>query len=210
MLAAAALLLKSAFAVLPEAAQAELTRCGVNEAELDRLLALDQRAFDQDFQGGWRAITKEESCGKAAAEVIKAYLAYSTPTPPNSIGILRWHAGQALASDGFEQEALPFFRASFHNNASQGEELDAWDHYVIATIAFIEKDRERLVAARDAIATFVPSEETKAARRRFLEDNPEITMAEGFVDQPMNLNVVEGLLACFGKPYGDAYGGECE
>lgn len=210
MLAAAAFVLTSAFAVLPEAAQAELKRCGVDAAELDRLLALDEQAFDQDQKGGWRAIKRKDGCGKAAGEAIKAYILYSVPTPPRDHEILRWHAGQALAIAGFEQEALPFFRGSYgRTGKEEGGKKDAYDYYIDATIAFIENDEEALLAAREALAAFVPSEEEQAFRRKFLADNPNITMPEGFVDQPQNMTVVDDLIACFGKPYGETYGSDC-
>ena len=35
-------------------------------------------------------------------------------------------------------------------------------------------------------------------------------MPEGFVEQPMNLNVVDRLLSCFASDYGEAYAGSCD
>ncbi|MEM1381758.1 MAG: hypothetical protein AAGH41_14140 [Pseudomonadota bacterium] len=201
---------QSAFLALPPSAQAELERCGVTERALSALLHLDQRAFDQDFNGGgWRGIDAQEGCERAAAEAIKAYILYSTPSAPDDIKLLRWHAGQLLANGGFTSEALPFFAGSFSETYKGDGDADWWDIYVDATLAFLEGDRARLVAARDRLAAFPVSEEEKAARRKFLEDNPTVTMPPGFVDEPPNLAVVERLLACFGQPYAEAYAGDC-
>ncbi|NRA29899.1 MAG: hypothetical protein HRU11_06505 [Parvularculaceae bacterium] len=199
----------SAFSVLPEASQAELERCGVDKAALESYLALDYRAFDQDFSGGWRAVEQQQGCGRAAAELIKAYMLYSTPTPPESWGVLRWHAGQALANAGAEAEAIPFFQASYHRTAKTGEP-DEWNLYVDATIAFLARDEEALLAAREALAAFPVPEEEKEARRKFLEDNPRISMPPGFVDEPSNLSVVDGFVACADKSYKEAYGRACQ
>lgn len=208
MFAAGLLLLQSAFAALPPASQAELERCGVDEAALNEYLALEQNDFDQDFKGGWRGVSYRDGCSMAAAELIKAYILYSVPTEPKNLSLLRWHAGQALATDGFEADALPFFRGAYHQSIKIGEP-DPWNLYVDATIAFLENDREGLVKARDRLAAVPVTDEEKAAKQKFLDDNPEIFMPEDFVDDPGNLSVVKGLLACFGQSYREAYTGGC-
>lgn len=203
------LFLASVLALLPEPAQDELTRCNVDAAALERYLALDYQAFDQDIpDGGWRGLSNQEGCGRAAAELIKAYILYSEGVPPESIRILRWHAGQVLAGAGDTAEAVAFFKGSYAPAPEDGE-ADPWNLYVDATLAFLANDRPALQAAHDRLAALPVSEETKAARRTFLADNPNITMPDGFVDKPQNLAVVEGFLACFGKPYEEAYGPAC-
>src|SRR4051794_36183667 len=37
------------------------------------LLALDQKAFDQDLAGGWRAVAASPGCELAAADLIRDY-----------------------------------------------------------------------------------------------------------------------------------------
>lgn len=193
-----------AFDALDAETRAGLTACGVDADALDRQLALDLEAFDQDMNGGWRAVSRREGCEAAAGDLITAYLRFSAPTPPDRIRKLRWHAGQVLAAAGRVAEARAYFAGSY-----DAEPDTEWNLYVDATLAFIDEDREALQAARDALAAREVSEEMKAARRRFLAENPDINMPEGFVDEPQNLTVVERLLACIGRPYGEAYG-ECE
>ena len=197
----------AAHAALDPPERLALQRCGVDAAEFDRLLALDQAAFDQDFDGGWRAVASGEGCRLAAATLIEAYLLHSRPSPPPSPLLLRWHAGQMLAMAGQVERSLAYFEGAYE----RGDDPDtvAWNLYVEGTLAFLRRDRDALVAAREALAAQPVSEEEKAARRQFLEDNPRIRMPEGFIDKPQNLDVLERLLACFDGPYEQAYGGQC-
>lgn len=194
------------FANIDAGIRKELQTCGVGQTEFERLLGLSQKDFDQDFEGGWRSIGYKENCNNAAAEMIKSYILYSEPNPPERIGILRWHAGQTKASAGKYAEAISLFKGTYQ--AEDDHEL-AWNFYVDATIAFLKNDRRALQLAHDNLAQLTVSEEEKASRRKFLKDNPKITMPEGFVDNPQNLSPVKSLLNCFGKSYKEAYG-RCE
>ena len=194
------------FAVIDNAARDDLLRCGVDQDEFNRLLSLPEKKFDQDFEGGWRAISYKETCDNAAAEMIKAYILYSEPAPADNQNILRWHAGQTKAGAGHYDEAISLFKGTYEPDEDQGI---AWNYYVDATLAFLQNDREGLALAHDNLAKVTVSEAEKAARRKFLRDNPKISMPEGFVDNPSNLEPVQSLLRCFGQPYSEAYG-RCE
>ncbi|MEQ8433194.1 MAG: hypothetical protein RIA71_03045, partial [Oceanicaulis sp.] len=50
-----------------------LAQCGVDEDRLAALLALDQDAFDQDMNGGWRVVARQDSCRAAAADLIEVW-----------------------------------------------------------------------------------------------------------------------------------------
>jgi len=195
-----------AYSLLGLTLQPEMQKCGVDQGEFDRLLALPQEGFDQDFTGGWRAISNKDGCNNAAAEMIKAYILYSVPHPPNNLSILRWHAGQTKAGAGEYDEAAALFAGTYKPDTDPSPE---WDLYVKATIAFLQNDLPALQIAHDTLAAFPVAEEVKSARRQFLKDNPNITMPDNFVDEPQNLSPVKNLLACFGKPYSEAYG-NCE
>lgn len=184
----------------PERAD-RLAACGVDEARLEALLALDQDAFDQDMAGGWRVVARQDGCRAAAADLIEVWRDHSSNR--ESDFILNWHAGQMRATAGEPQAAI----ALLERAKTQSE---AWNHYADATIAFLDRDRAALEAARAALAELRPGDEEMAARRQFLEDNPTITMPEGFVEQPENLPVVDRLLSCFEGSYAGAYRGECD
>ena len=196
------------FALYDEARQAELRACGVDETALADLLALDMNAFDQDFSGGWRAIEYRDGCSVAAATVIEAYTLYSTPhAPQGSLVMLRWHAGQALANAGAYDQARAFFAGSYQPGSDQGSA--EWNLYVDGTLAFLDRDQGALMAARTVLAAMPVSAEERAARQAFLDDNPRISMPDGFVDEPSNLNVLDDFLACWDRSYADAYGPAC-
>lgn len=193
----------STFIHLPQSTISEFERCGVDNVEFDRQLSLSQKDFDQDFTGGWRAIDYKDGCNNAAGELIKAYMLYSAPHPPKQMRILRWHAGQTKASAGQIGEAIALFAGSYNPDPERGTE---WNLYVDATIAFLQKDKAALQHAHDTLAATTVSENTKEQRRKFLNDNPNITMPKGFVDEPLNLSPVRDLLNCFDRPYSEAYG----
>ncbi|RFB05835.1 hypothetical protein [Parvularcula marina] len=197
------------FELLPEAQQTRLAACGVDAGELSRLLELKQRPFDQDFEGGWREIAGRDGCRLAAADAIESYMLFARPYGPEHTKILRWHAGQMYAYEQRTDKAIAYFRATYDDVESVAFPGPEWNLYVDATLAFLRGDYDALVAARDELAVQPVPEERKESRRKMLADNPNMTMPEGFIDAPMNLNVVKGLVDCFGKPYSQAYG-SCE
>lgn len=192
----------------PSGEQFSQVDCGVDQVELDRLMALDVQSFDQDFDGGWRAVSYRDGCERTAAELISAYIDQNSVTAENPLfDTMAWHVGQMYASAGLAEEAVPWMRRSFRPD---DEARLLWRLYAEGTIAFLERDREALQVARDRLAAQTVSEEEKAARRQFLADNPRISMPPGFVDEPQNLNVLDGLLACFDETYERAYGRSCQ
>ncbi|MEM9233378.1 MAG: hypothetical protein AAGA69_03970 [Pseudomonadota bacterium] len=193
------------FDLLPEDQQARLEQCGVDTVELARLLELEYREFDQDYDGGWRAIAKQEGCELAAAKAIEAYIHFARPHGPGYSKILRWHAGQLYAYVQQTDQAIAFFRTTYDDPEGSEFSGSEWNLYVDATLAFLRDDYDVLVTARDRLAEIPVSDELKESRRKFLKDNPTISMPEGFVDAPQNLNVVQRFVDCFGEPYRQAY-----
>ena len=181
--------------------RAETVRgCGVDEDELSRLIGLEPRAFDQDMQGGWRLVARQPGCEPAAAILIETYLHFAPRLDDTFFSILRWHAGQMHAYGGDNGTATAWFMAA------RSPVADSWNLYAGATIAFLQGDRNAAEAARAQLATFVPSEEEQEARRQAMAAHPTIQFPEGFVTRVANLDVVDGLLACWGRPYSQAYG----
>lgn len=77
----------------------------------------------------------------------------------------------------------------------------AWNEYVNASIAFLERDLAALRAARVRLADLPVPSDFAALDGSAVRHDPV---------WPLNLDVVDGLLACFGKPYEEAYGtAEC-
>ena len=157
-----------------------------------RLLSLDENAFDQDLKGGWRPLAYNPQCVLVAADLIRDYRAahahYST--------ILFWHEGQLRAEGGQTAAAISLFNRA---RATEPGHAD-WEYYVDGTIAFLKRDRQALQSARDKLAA-IP---------RPANFNP--TDGDGkpiAIKWPPNLDVLNGLLNCFDRSYAEAYGSAC-
>lgn len=160
------------------------------------LLALDYDRFDQDLNGGWRLVSYAEGCGLAAADLIAVYrdLNVAKLTPYN-LKLLNWHEAQLRASAGQVAESIALFERTFDPDPRQA----AWNDYVRATLAFMRGNRPDLLAARDSLARTPKPESFEEVQRQFREKfGSEFRW-------PANLDVVDGLIACFGKPYKEAY-----
>lgn len=70
-----------------------------------KLLALDEYSFDQDINGGWRAVAQHEQCTEVAADLIREY----RETHGLVSTILYWHEGQLRATAGSTDEAIRLF-----------------------------------------------------------------------------------------------------
>jgi hypothetical protein len=156
-----------------------------------KMLALDERAFDQDLEGGWRTLGALEACWPVAADLIRDYRLARAP----GSGILFWHEGQMRAFAGQSERAIPLFEAA-REPANDGF---GWNLYVDATVAFLNRDKPGLLVARAALA-HIPK-----------PDGVELSYkdAQGRVIEftwPPNLDVIDDLIRCFDRPYKDAYG----
>jgi hypothetical protein len=149
----------------------------------DRLLALDQNAFDQDQKGGWRTLD-EKGCHTAAADLIRDYRLAHNPASQ----ILLWHEGQIRGFAGQTKDAIALFDKA---RAKEPDHL-GWNLYVDGTIAFLKHDRAALIAARNKLAVLPRPAEWPAQ-----------------MGWPQNLDVLDRLLACFDGTYHQAYGGKC-
>jgi hypothetical protein len=154
----------------------------------DRIMALDQQAFDQDLAGGWRVLAREPACYLAAADLIRDYREAHRLTD----SILYWHEGQMRAEAAQNEAAIALFGRARHAEPDPF----GWNLYVDASIAFLRGDRPALQRARDALAALPRPEDFQP---RDVNGHP-INLA-----WPPNLNVVDGFIRCFGQTYEQAY-----
>ncbi len=171
------------------------------------MLALDEAAFDQDVGnggGGWRAIGNRPGCEAAAADLLAAY----RQRHPDAGSLLAWHEGQMRAMAGQTARAVPLL-----DSARKPAEQDpaGWNPYVDATLAFLKHDQAALRTARARLAAVpypqgdgMPPLEDGYLTFPAAPGQPAMRMR-----WPINLDVVDGLLACFDKPYAEAYGPAC-
>ena len=161
----------------------------------EAFMAMDYWAFDQSPEGV-RSVSERAECELEAADLIRDYhemlrqrgepvtFEYEGSTitmgATGEVFILYWHEGQLRAFAGQTDRAADLFRKSLK---PEDQNFQGWNQYALASIAFLEDDRVALTAQRNELAERVPA------------DN-------------INLGVVDGLIACFGKSYSDAYGSD--
>lgn len=180
--------------VLAAAVLAAIHPAPADACRFDRaaVLALDRQAFDQDRDGGWRKVAQVEGCQGIAADLIRDYMR----ARGDRNEILIFHEAQLRAGIGETEQAIALFQGARRQNDSIG-----WNHYVDATVAFLRKDGAALLAARNRLAA-IPRPADWGPRR----------MADGrLLEQPwpLNLNVVDGFIRCFARPYSQAYAPPC-
>lgn len=170
----------------PIGAKAAQTTCIDNKAAL---LGLDFMSFDQDFEGGWRAVADTPGCKSEAVKLIEAYQQQRTDLSDGMKHTLRLHQAQLHAELGQNEAAIALFKESYKPNE---RDRSGWNAYMDATIAFIDKDKSELV---DAIERLKAVPRPEGFDPRDADGNPIE------VSWPPNLAIVESYLRCFDKSY---------
>lgn len=163
------------------------------------MLAMDLDAFDQTYESGWRTLANIKGCEAAAADLIADWRARNAPDNPS---LMRWHEGQLRAAAGDAEGAIQSMRLSAAEEEAAGDMADL--AYKQATIAFLERDRDSLTDWRDRLAATPRPEGFDEAADKFEAEYGWRPL------WPSNLNVVDGLIACFDQPYAVAYTTECQ
>ncbi len=203
-IALALVLLVSAGAANAQAPQKSAAECGADPA--NPYLRLSPKEFDQTIGMGWRVIGDKEGCEQAGADIIAIY---RDEVLAQYIAGLNGHEAQLRASAGdFPKAAELYRRKLIFLKALAEESQDLSDVvYVEATIAYLERDRAALEARRAQLAALPKPDGYDGLAARYVKDNPK---AAASLVWPRNLNVVDGLIACFDKPYHEAYSAACQ
>jgi hypothetical protein len=173
------------------------------EYDRARLLALDEDQFDQDMSGGWRALASTPGCALIAADLLHDY----RKAHHMDSGLLFWHEAQVRADAGQYQEAIVLMKRAYKPAHA---DKAGWNPYVDATIAFLRRDRTALEQARAKLAAVPPP--VGAGIPPVINGYMEADFADGSkrkIRWPINIDVVEGLVNCFEKPYAEAYKDAC-
>lgn len=134
------------------------------QAHLESDLSLSYQEFDQTMGSGFRALSAQ-GCERHAADLIEAYIEFTGAEQSS----LRWHIAQLRASHGDYAEAASYARASLREDEDFSEYPLRWNDYVLATVAFLEKDREALIKHRDRVAEGVDEHRGNAMNLRLLD-----------------------------------------
>lgn len=158
------------------------------------MLALPLHEFDQT-DAGWRSLDAE-GCEALAAETIARYRIQNREAlAGQDTGTLVWHEGQLRAAAGQTDAAIVLMLEG------RDAESDATQPYVDASIAFLRHDRPALEAAYARLMALPVPEAFARAVARFAASYPDLTPPTW----PLNRDKVEGFLACFDRPYREAY-----
>jgi PDZ domain len=190
------------YRVLPLPADARARLAAKPQCRYDRiqLLALNEQQFDQDLEnGGWRGVAARSGCESVAADLVRDY----RETHRSRFGILYWHEGQLRAMAGDYKRAITVMEQSRDADDPSG----GWNLYVDATIAFLKRDRAALLEARTRLAAIRPMN-GEQVQDGFVSLRTS-SGQEVKVRWPVNIDVVDGLIQCFDRPYRAAYGSEC-
>jgi hypothetical protein len=195
-LGALAIILSSGAAL----AQAGLQESGSNSQRVcpsgSDLLSLDYEEFDAPDEG-WRAIS-QLGCNIQAADILGDYRRrHEVTLHPDEIRLLKWHEGQLRAASGDSRLAVSLFEEV---RAQESDPLDKL--YTEATIAFLMGDRDALESARRELAAIPEPPSFSRAADRYVAQYGLPRPA-----WPLNLEVVDALVRCFGRPYVEAYRG---
>lgn len=166
---------------------------------LPHLARLSPEGFDQMRGSGWRMVAEQDRCKAPAADLIRAYRRYrAADVEESGLGsALLWHEGQLRAMVGQTEQAVALMEQARSDGRPE------WDLYIDATIGFLRRDRD---VVRNARAALVELPEPEWFKRAAADAQPahqtELTW-------PMNLDVIDGLLNCFNRPYAQAYEEQC-
>ena len=140
-------------------------------------LNLSYEAFDQTMDSGMR-ILSAKGCHSETADLIEAYIDHNGATQSS----LRWHIAQHRATAGEYEAAIKSARSVLKEDEDLEQNPFRWNDYVLATIAFLEGDKESLLRHRDELAEG----------------------AELHHGNAINLKLLERLVNNFGKSYAEA------
>lgn len=178
--------------------------CGTDQ--LGKYMNQSPKEFDQTPDKGWREIGDKEGCERAAADLIAMY---RDEVLAQDFAGLDWHEAQLRAASGDTERAIALFRRNLAFKMKLAEQIgDQADIlYTEATIAYLERNRPLLEAKRAELAALPKPEWFDALAAQHVKNNPGAAAAMAW---PRNLNVVDGLIACFDKPYREAYSFSCQ
>jgi hypothetical protein len=113
----------------------------------EALLSLPYKEFDQTPGAGWRTLEKDKRWREAVA-LIEEYLRRHRDLPPIPSGMLHFHAAQLLATEGENRRAIA------HLKQARRDREPGYNEFADAMRAFLERDRDELLAIRERVAQY--------------------------------------------------------
>jgi len=147
----------------------------------------DYATFDQSPNSVWRRLAQEGRF-KDAARLVDRYLKRKKDLDVSQVVNLNFHAGQLYAFAGRAKIARERFGKAKYDPIPEVDQVQMkaffqrWNIYVDSTIAFIEKNKQKLLDCRTLMAKI---------------SNVGV--------ETSNLDIVDCLIEYFEKPYSEAY-----
>jgi len=139
-------------------------------------LDMSYKGFDQTMGKGFRDLLSNDlNCDKQAALLIEQYIK-KNDAKQNS---LRWHMAQAWGHVGDYDKAIKWSRTVLLAKEDFSKHELRWNDFVLANIAFFQRDKLNLIKHRNSIA--------KAKDKHF--------------GNQLNLKYLNSLIKYFDKPY---------
>lgn len=158
----------------------------------EAMLSMSLEDFDQRDHG-WRSLNAD-GCDAVTADGIKRYRERNAETLKDPHTLV-WHEAQLRATAGQTAQAIELMLQTRETDTAPIRP------YTDASIAFLRRDRAGLLAARAALIAMPEPDYFRKAADRYAVSYPGLPP----LAWPLNLDVVDGLIACFDKPYAVAY-----
>ena len=118
----------------------------------EALLSLPYEEFDQTPDSGWRVWFKQKR-NREAVVLIEEYLKRHCDLTPKHSAMLHFHAAQLLATEGREsQRAIAHLKQARCDGQNPG-----YNEFADAMRAFLERDRDELLAIWARVAQYPPN-----------------------------------------------------
>ncbi|RYD15180.1 MAG: hypothetical protein EOP90_09560 [Lysobacteraceae bacterium] len=127
-------------------------------------LDLPYDTFDQTEGHGFR-ILAAAGCPAEAADLIEAWIAKNKTTRRS----LDWHIAQMRAEAGATEAAIAAARRSLISADEARTNAFKWNDYVLAVIAFLQRDRAAFDRHRDVLAAAADAHAGNAMNLRFID-----------------------------------------
>lgn len=148
------------------------------------LLAMSPEAFNHGPGEGWDALAERAGC---QLEIAGLFAAYRQQAKAAGHSGLAWHEATMRADAGQRDPAIALMRLTYKPH---GADPEGWNHYIDATIAFLDDDLPALKRARARLAKLP----MPAGSAREQGDDRRSAW-------PPRLQIVDSLIRCMYQPY---------
>lgn len=166
-----------------------------------QMLAMDVETFDSTPDSGWRVVANIPGCEAAGADLLATYRENKSGLSPADVTGLLHHEFQLRAASQQNDVAMEIARQLIAARAGD----PVMRSYHEAELAFLARDLKALKAARARLAGIPKPDGFDQGVAVFKAKYPDYPPPIW----PMNLDVVDGFINCFDKPYAEAYKFSC-